>query len=454
MPSSVVFAALVLAWLVVLVPVVARRRQMVPRPAEADLSARVLPRTAGAPLIEEVPVTTAQADARTGRTVAAGGRAGTGATGGTATGTVLAERADETPEALDAELDLDAQHDEDLDDELEDERAELDDVDDRDDDPRPAGRERVLRRAPHPDDDEYLEDEYLDDEYLDDLEDDEPVAERALRTYRPGRGGFDPDAAAAAAAARYTFRQRVTLGLIAVAVLSALAALVVSSAMWWLHAAADVLLVGYLAFLRRQTRIEEEVRVRRAARLSGERRALEARRARQDEHEARMAAMRGAGLDRRGVRRRRPRRRAGPVRGRGAARRVRAPLGGPAHAGAAGARRPRAGRRHRRRPGVPRPRRRALLRLPAGGRGLTRHPVAIDSVARVGSRTRGCGAVGSATRSHRVGQGFDSPQLHPAHRNARATARAFRASEGSRPAAGDQQVGDIASGDRRCLATC
>ena len=288
MPSSVVFAALVLAWLVVLVPVVARRRQMVPRPAEADLSARVLPRTAGAPLIEEVPVTTAQADARTGRTVAAGG-----GTGGTATGTVLAERADETPEALDAELDLDAQHDEDLDDleDLDDERAELDELDD--DDLRPAGRERVLRRAPHPDDDEYLEDEYLDDEYLDeDLEDDEPVAGSALRTYRPGRGGFDPDAAAAAARARYMFRQRVALGLIAVAVLSALAALVVSSAMWWLHAAADVILVGYLAFLRRQTRIEEEVRVRRAARLSGERRALEARRARQAEHEARMAAMR------------------------------------------------------------------------------------------------------------------------------------------------------------------
>lgn len=293
MPSSVVFAALVLAWLVVLVPVVARRRQMVPRPAEADLSARVLPRSACAPLIEEVPVTTAQADARTGRTVAAGGGAGTG---GTATGTVLVERADETPEALDAELDLDAQHVEDLedledlDDELEDERAELDEYDD---DPRPAGRERVLRRAPHPDDDEYLEDEYLDDEYVDeDLEDDEPVGERALRTYRPGRGGFDPDAAAAAARARYTFRQRVALGLIAVAVLSALAALVVSSAMWWLHVAADVVLVGYLAFLRRQTRIEEEVRVRRAARLSGERRALEARRARQAEHEARMAAMR------------------------------------------------------------------------------------------------------------------------------------------------------------------
>ena len=45
------------------------------------------------------------------------------------------------------------------------------------------------------------------------------------------------------------------------------------------------------------------MRVRRAARLSGERRALEARRARQAEHEARMASLRGRGLDRRGRRR-------------------------------------------------------------------------------------------------------------------------------------------------------
>ena len=64
--------------------------------------------------------------------------------------------------------------------------------------------------------------------------------------------------------------------------------------MWWLHAVAGVLLIGYLVFLRRQTRIEEEVRARRAARLSGERRALEARRERQAEHEARMASYRDA----------------------------------------------------------------------------------------------------------------------------------------------------------------
>ena len=304
MPSSVVFAALVLAWLVVLVPVVARRRQMVPRYADADLSARVLPRTAGAPLIEEAPVTTTQADGRGERTVAGAHPVGGSAeaAGSTRTATALAERADETPEAVDAELDLDADRDEA--DEL-DEFDEMDEVVAVGEAPR-AGRERVLpRRAPEAEriddryDDEYDEyDDYADDEYEyeaddeDDLRDEEPVG-RELRPYRPGRGGFDPHAAEAAAHARYAFRQRVALGLIAVAVLSAVAAMVVSSAMWWLHAAADVILIGYLVFLRRQTRIEEEVRIRRAARLSGERRALEARRARQAEHDARMASLRG-----------------------------------------------------------------------------------------------------------------------------------------------------------------
>ena len=299
MPSSVVFAALVLAWLVVLVPVVARRRQMVPRYADADLSARVLPRTAGAPLIEEAPVTTTQADGRGERTVAGAHPVGGSAeaAGSTRTATALAERADETPEAVDAELDLDADLDE------EDELDDLDEVVAVGEAPR-AGRERVLpRRVPEAEriDDRYEDDEYDEydgyeaDEYEaddeDDLRDEEPVG-RELRPYRPGRGGFDPDAAEAAAHARYAFRQRVALGLIAVAVLSAVAAMVVSSAMWWLHAVADVILVGYLVFLRRQTRIEEEVRIRRAARLSGERRALEARRARQAEHDARMASLR------------------------------------------------------------------------------------------------------------------------------------------------------------------
>ena len=154
MPSSVVFAALVLAWLVVLVPVVARRRQMVPRLAEADLSARVLRRTAGAPLIEEVPVATAQAEGRAGGERVASGPAtartvGGASGGGTATaarsgGTAVVERADETPEAVDAELDLDAERDD-----LDDAEDEVADRAPADEPTRVVGRERVLRRPPH-----------------------------------------------------------------------------------------------------------------------------------------------------------------------------------------------------------------------------------------------------------------------------------------------------------------
>src|SRR5829696_7078280 len=44
MPSSLVFAALAVAWIVVLVPMVARRRQEVRRTADSALAARVLPR--------------------------------------------------------------------------------------------------------------------------------------------------------------------------------------------------------------------------------------------------------------------------------------------------------------------------------------------------------------------------------------------------------------------------
>jgi hypothetical protein len=42
--------------------------------------------------------------------------------------------------------------------------------------------------------------------------------------------------------------------------------------LWWAHGAVDVLLVGYLVYLRRQVRMEEAIRARRAARMAGTRR--------------------------------------------------------------------------------------------------------------------------------------------------------------------------------------
>ena len=97
-------------------------------------------------------------------------------------------------------------------------------------------------------------------------------AERKARPYRPGRGGFDPEAAEMAARAKYTYRQRVVVSLLATAVITAIVAAVVLPVVWWAHAIVDVTLVGYLVYLRRQVRIENEIRERRAARLgrSGE----------------------------------------------------------------------------------------------------------------------------------------------------------------------------------------
>lgn len=95
-----------------------------------------------------------------------------------------------------------------------------------------------------------------------------PSAGRSARRYRPGRGGFDPEAAEIAAKAKYAYRQRVVLSLIAVVIITAVAAVFLWSSLWWANGAAGVTLVGYLAYLRRQVRIEEEIRQRRLARMN------------------------------------------------------------------------------------------------------------------------------------------------------------------------------------------
>lgn len=105
----------------------------------------------------------------------------------------------------------------------------------------------------------------------DDTYRDEERPQRArVRDYEPrrrGRGGFDPHADAVASAARYEFRQRTVLGLLIAAIMTAALAIIVSSAMWWLAGLAVTALVGYLFYLRRQVRLEQEIRRRRLARL-------------------------------------------------------------------------------------------------------------------------------------------------------------------------------------------
>ncbi|MBV8932518.1 MAG: hypothetical protein JO285_08230, partial [Kutzneria sp.] len=175
MPSSLIIVALAVAWLVVLVPMVARRRQEVARTTDSALASRVV-------------------------------------RGGNQEGF----------QSEDAEEDFD-----------------MDDVDEfgsRDAESVSVGYQEV-----------------------------EP--DGGTRRYRPGRGGFDPEAAAVAARAKYAFRQRIVLLMLLVAVATGVTAGLVMSVLWWAHATVDLILVGYLMYLRRQVRIEEDIRERRQARL-------------------------------------------------------------------------------------------------------------------------------------------------------------------------------------------
>jgi hypothetical protein len=164
-PSSLIFAALAAAWLVVLVPMVAKRRQEVVRTAESALTGRVL------------------------------------------------RRPDRCPAAPQCDQEV------------------------------PMIPGRVVQREAAVDE----------------------------RRYRAGRGGYDPDIAAQLAQAKYVFRQRVVLGLVIGSLATVLLAFTMSALLWWAHAGFDAAIIIYLSYLRRQVRIEEEVRQRRAARLAGPR---------------------------------------------------------------------------------------------------------------------------------------------------------------------------------------
>ncbi len=82
------------------------------------------------------------------------------------------------------------------------------------------------------------------------------------------RRRFDTKTAAAVSARKYSFRKRVLMVMAVILVGSATAAFEVSPTAWWVCGTATVVTVLYLAYLRRQTRIEEKVRRRRMQRMA------------------------------------------------------------------------------------------------------------------------------------------------------------------------------------------
>ena len=206
MPSSLIVVALVVAWLVVLVPMIVRKRQEIARTADSALAARVV-RKGGA---EEAYLPDDEDD-------------------------YADDDGDDSTTEPDRDLDM------------------ADEADDRDHVDTGAASDTT-----HP----------------------------QSRPYRPGRGGFDPEAAALTARAKYAFRQRVVVAMLLLAVSSAVVAAVLYPLAWWGHGAIDIGLIAYLTYLRRQVRIEEEIRQRRLARMAHARRITAAR---QDQTDRRTA---------------------------------------------------------------------------------------------------------------------------------------------------------------------
>lgn len=111
-------------------------------------------------------------------------------------------------------------------------------------------------------DDEY---EYVDDTSGLEAEE-EPRATISTGANRSRR--MESSTAAAVSARKYRFRRRALMSMAAVMVLTAVLSFTVSAAIWWVCGTAAGVTVLYLGYLRRQTRIEEQVRRRRQQRMA------------------------------------------------------------------------------------------------------------------------------------------------------------------------------------------
>ncbi|MGW0038143.1 divisome protein SepX/GlpR [Gordonia sp. NPDC003376] len=218
-------------------------------------------------------------------------------------GTVSAAGVEELTEYAEYEDDLaeDAEYDDDLDDDEYDEYEDSeyedseyaeydDDVDDAD-----AEYDDDLEDDAEYDDDleddaEYVDD--LDDEY-DEYEDAEPVkpdtkkaeaeaepaAAKSEKTTRR-RSPYSPEAGADRL--RYKERQRVSIGLIALVIVAVVAGAVLGTFGWIATGVTVLMLVGYLFYLRRTVKAEQQIRAQRAARARRAARAEAERLARQE----------------------------------------------------------------------------------------------------------------------------------------------------------------------------
>ncbi|MEV4158193.1 gephyrin-like molybdotransferase receptor GlpR [Nocardia salmonicida] len=265
MPNSILWIGLVVLWVFVLFPILADRHPRIRRTTDAALATRVLHRGGAERRIRIGAAGGHESDPDYRPRVLRKRSHRTDSEDRMTNEEPVTEDDDEklTPtaelEAAEAEVDPDvlgeptATADPDDDDETEDAAAQPVSAE-VDEDPPAAAR---IPPAPPA----RLDDLVVEDAEFDDDDDD-------FTPSRRGRGGYDPEADAIARAARYSFRQRAVMGLIVGLILFAAFGLLLNSMFWWAFGLSAAVLAGYLAYLRKQVHLEEEIRRRRAARLT------------------------------------------------------------------------------------------------------------------------------------------------------------------------------------------
>ena len=130
-------------------------------------------------------------------------------------------------------------------------------------DPEPVAEPEAESDLPDGTGDEY---EYIDDTSGLEAEDSPEPAVAPRRGNRQRR--LESTTAAEVSARKYRFRKRVLMVMSTIMVATAAVSFTVSPAFWWACGTSAVITLLYLGYLRRQTRIEEQVRRRRQQRMA------------------------------------------------------------------------------------------------------------------------------------------------------------------------------------------
>lgn len=279
-PQSLLWISLVVLWLFVLVPMLISKRDAVRRTSDVALATRVLNSGRGARLLRRTGPATGHrsdpdwrpsdrdldedlgddyedAETEPGRTVV-----------------VAAAVDDAEPDYLDVDI-------------VEEDSGALPignmvDADAPAEPVQPADEEESPRQADGPEEEPAVDDEVAaqaveedgladEYEYVDDSSGLEAPSETDLKLAdsmtAARRRRHESKTAAAVSARKYLFRKRALSVLAVLLLFTAGAAFLVSPSMWWACGSVGAVALLYLAYLRRQTRIEERLRRRRAQRM-------------------------------------------------------------------------------------------------------------------------------------------------------------------------------------------